>query len=140
MELSSASSRNKYLQVKPKSIDVMFRKLNTHELKFLSISYCDIITDEDIGTLAIKGCPKLELLVLDRCSNLKLKDGTIKNLIKNCPSLQSIQLHWRMIMEISTDLWEKLRKQVIIYITLGKSRMAIEDFVLTKTKYCHGQW
>ena len=138
MELSDAPSRierrDEFLQVKPKSIDVLFSKLNTHKLKFLSITYCDIITDEDIETLAKKDCPKLEQLVLDRCPNLKLKNCTLKNLIKNCPSLQSIQLHWRMITDISTNLWNELRKRVNIHITLGKSCMAIEEFVVTKAK------
>ena len=130
-ELDYYGMKSYTLQEKPQNIGLLFRKLETYELKLLSISQCEIIKEEDIETLATKGCPKLEKLVLDKCPNLKIKDSTLKTLIKNCPSLQSLQLHWRMIKEISTNVWNELKKQVIIYITLGKSRIAIEDFVWT---------
>ena len=131
-ELSSSEYKRIMEEKKPLDLCLFFKNLNTDCLKFLSISQCEIITEDNIITLSENGCPKLVKLVIEKCQNLRLKEKTLKNLVENCPQIQSVQFHWKMITQISDKFWNVLSKKIIIFISMGESCLSIKDFVNNK--------
>ena len=131
-DLSSGQYERTMEEKKPLELSMFFENLNTDNLKFLSISQCEIITEDNIKTLSENGCPKLVKLVFEKCPNLKLQEKTLKNLVENSPQMQSVQFHWKMITQISDKFWNELSKKIIIFISMGESCLSIKDFVNNK--------
>ena len=117
----------------PIDVNSFFRLLNTNKLRVLSIIDSPIITAETIKRLSSNnGCPKLEKLIFEKCPNLKIKDDILKNFVANFPCLITLQLHWQMILGISYQLWDELSQKIRISITIGKSILSCEDFVINE--------
>ena len=114
------------------NLNLFFQTLNTDNLKLLSISQCELITEENVITLSENGCPKLERLVLEKCPNLKVKENTLKTLVEKCPQIQSMQFHWKIITQISDLFWNEVNKTINIVISMGDNYLSIEDFVRNK--------
>ena len=113
-------------------LSTFFKKLNTDSLQYLSISQCEVITEDNVKTLFTNGCPELKKLVFEKCPNLTLKENTLKILVKNCPKIQTLKFHWRIIANIPVKHWRELSKSIFIFISMGKNCLSIDDFVNNK--------
>ena len=135
LEMNELSNkRYKEIVEKKKLLDLnaFFRKLNTDNLQYLSILECEVITEDNVKTLFTNGCPELKKLVFEKCPNLTLKAKTLKILVKNCPKIQTLKFHWRIIANIPVKHWRELSKSIFIFISMGKNCLSIDDFVNNK--------
>ena len=126
------SKKYKKLSEAPIDLNKFFGQMNTECLRFLKVFDSPVVTEDNVQALSDNGCPKLEKLILEKCPNLTMNDKTLRSLVKSCPRLQNLQFHWKMISEISTQLWNEVSKKIRIQVTISNNILSIEDFIKSK--------